>query len=84
MRWQSDDYWIALDKWAHFAGTFFWTVWLTVLMPSFVAVLIANLCGFVLEVWQDATGRDRASWKDMIANFAGSIIAVVALWLLRR
>jgi len=70
------DRWLAEDKWNHVSGSFMATTILMLFMPWYIAAIGVTLCGGYIEAWQEEAGRDRASWKDLVANTVGIALAV--------
>jgi hypothetical protein len=71
------DRWLAEDKAFHMAGSFMATTILMLAMPWYIAAIGVTLCGGYVEAWQEKTGRDHASWKDLVANTVGIALAII-------
>lgn len=93
MKW-SNDYWtskcLEYDKWVHFAGSCALTLmvyWpLNILAPfiwvinALIAGAVVFVMGVLLEAWQESDG-DGFSWRDLVANALGILLAVGVLVL---
>lgn len=82
------DKWFGEDKAFHFCGCFtatlvlyaayrlaFSPVGLAGEPALWIAVISGFICGLIVELFQEVTGEDSFSWKDMVYDGAGCLAA---------
>ena len=68
---------MTIDKYKHIVVSAIIAVTLNLILPWWVAALITLTIGIGKEIYDKASGKGRAEWKDIVCDVAGVIIGIL-------